>query len=222
MDAFFPLIDLIEAEFKDISAFLADPLKELENSPTSAQVRRRSVQVTKRRAVWSLPVLHFTLPEKVAALLPQWLVQPRTKVRVQQLVLDDKGNLVPSSESPVPLPSTKARKYIQATHKPTRKVGKLISHNLPFSPAEVLHRMAQSRKLVVGILRLIAAKTDVTRAMRKRSGHSDDIAVYFGDLEGESARVSTPSRTCRDIADGNVFFLTQRPHFGHVPELDFL
>lgn len=189
VDAFFPLIDLIEAEFRDISAFLADPLKEADQSASSLYHRppgRRKVSVTKRRFFFSLPVIRRpALPEFLIIRLPSWLIKPRTSIRVQQLVLDDKGNLVASEESPVPVPSTKSRQSFRASQRPGRRMAKLINRNIPFSPAEVLHRMAQSRKLVVGILRLIASKTDVTRALRKRSAATDDIAIYFGDLEGK-------------------------------------
>lgn len=198
VDAFFPLIDLIEDEFKDISAFLADPLKEAGSSASSLHFSQKRKARASRRSLSSrlLPraVRHrlpsVSLPSSVAyvlSFLP--FVQPGGK-KEKQVSLDFyNGELVPFKPAADRIKKLRRRfrflRHLTPGRKSPQKVGRLIRGNLPFSPKEVLQRITQSRRIVVGLLRLLVSKTDVTRAMRKRSQESDgDMGIYFSDLEG--------------------------------------
>lgn len=238
VDAFFPLIDYVEGESKAVDAFLSDPLS---HAPTNvnAKVAPSGVGVIAGRRVYddnvigivveptstkdagaadadaslkraivvrqtTTSVLRFLpvvgLSTLFIRLLPaSWIAQaPSTEETI--MLVDASGFMIPSS-----------KQSRDGSVKIPLGPGTIDGPAIEVDRLAILRRIADARKLVTGLSRLLGPKSDVVRGVRKRlkeetggggrkmfgSGdHTHDISIYFEDLFGAPV-------CCRFSRDGS-------------------
>ncbi|KAK4701005.1 magnesium transporter, partial [Phenoliferia sp. Uapishka_3] len=224
VDAFFPLIDFIEGETKEVDAFLSDPLSHGMTN-VSSKVAPSGVGVIAGRRVYDENVIGIVVeptdscePEKengnefkratvfrstttsvlrgfssvklstlfVRVLPVSWVRQaPSTEETI--MLVDAAGFMIPTLEGHHPLSIPLGPGF--------REGDKAAAP--AFDRLTLLKRIADARKLVTGLSRLLGTKADVVRGLRKRLKDEDekegrkmfgkgdqtnDIAIYFGDL----------------------------------------
>jgi len=215
VDAFFPLINFIEGESRELDGYLADPLGEwshnrsLHEDDASSRIFRsstrasRKVVVTQTQTFISLPgpFQYLPLPSLFVPLLPSKLLQTKSRSRVKRIVLNVKGRKV------------KSEQYVYPS-KP-RRLGEALGASLPVDPKVLVRRIADSRKLVTAMSRLLGPKTDVVRGMRKRSREAGDIGMYLGDLQGEII-TRCPSKWLMDPFSDHIITMQQSLTFYEV------
>lgn len=189
VDTFFPLIDFIEAEADDIDAFLANPLRLEEKTPST------------------LPQLNgkggsrFTsiIRQQLSKLKPTWFTV-RTPQVTQFFGVIKNTALVTQREADFSkMGQAKAKQSKSAPKTLSNKALKGVNEDL-YDRGKMLTRIAVSRKLVMGLSRLLVPKSDVVRGLRKRlrdeknilgsnePGQRHDIGIYLGDLQGRLFR----------------------------------
>lgn len=233
VDAFFPLIDFIEAESNEVDTFLSDPLNNVADRGTKKQATTTtsSNAVTTRKSydpnvvgivVEAQPsvsekaedlsastgsqnsslkkatvVKHGSRTSSFARavilsaigkrLLPKsWICSARGTAE-SMVMVDLSGYMIPQREDSIDHP------FLPAI---PGKEGILMG-DPKFDRLTMLKRIADARKLVTGLNRLLGPKSDVVKGLRKRTkdenlkmfGTGDstkDIAIYIGDLFGMS------------------------------------
>lgn len=189
VDTFFPLIEFIEAEADDIDSFLANPLRVYENasdlSPAVPAGKGRRYLTALRKYLHNLkPVwLHVRTPQVVQF----FGVIKDTAISTQRESDFSHLGEAKAIRRPESAPKTMSRKALRGVNEDLYDRGKMLS------------RIAVSRKLVMGLSRLLISKSDVVRGLRKRlkdennrlgsnePGQRHDIGIYLGDLQGESS-----------------------------------
>lgn len=185
VDAFFPIINFIEGESKDLDGYLADPLGDAmryHSSPEedativdrqrhNSKQSHRKVKVPQMQTYHSLPgpFRRFPLPAGIISFVPSSILQTNTRILVKHITLSSHGQV---------------RREQYAYPSEARRLGEALGASLPFEPKQLVKRMGDNRKLVTGMTRLLAPKTDVVRGMRKRSRETGDMSMYLGDLQG--------------------------------------
>lgn len=185
VDTFFPLIDFIEAEADDIDAFLANPLRVEDDSPPlpPVEMSRSERYMTAVR-------------QQLRSLKPMWL-QVRTPQVVQFFGVIKNTAIVTQREADFSRLGQTKTKHVKtgAPKSLSHKALKGVNEDL-YDRGKMLTRIAVSRKLVMGLSRLLIPKSDVVRGLRKRlrdeksklgtsePGQRHDIGIYLGDLQG--------------------------------------
>lgn len=186
VDTFFPLIDFIESESNAVDAFLADPLQSTQ-----------SVTGKKGKKVDNIKSVSETARLKPSVLLrlrvPTWF-EDRLPLRLRkQLRLE--RELVRSHTEQFEMFARQAKVIKPRTI--SKKALKHVDDRL-FDRAGMLKRIADTRKLITALSRLLHSKTEVVRGLRKRvqqehvvtgggePGMRHDINIYLGDLQGEA------------------------------------
>lgn len=185
VDAFFPIINFIEGESKELDGYLADPLGDAmryHSSPEedasivdrkwhNSKQFHRKVKVRQTQTYHSLPgpLRRFPLPAPLIPFVPSSILQTNTRILVKHITLSSHGQV---------------RREQYAYPSKARRLGEALGASLPFEPKQLVKRMGDNRKLVTGMSRLLAPKTDVVRGMRKRSRETGDMSMYLGDLQG--------------------------------------
>lgn len=190
MDTFFPLIDFIEAEADDIDAFLANPLR-VDDTLSSAPL-----QLTGKK-----PSILSYFKQYLRRLKPVWL-HVRTPQVTQFFGVIKSTAIVTQREADFSnIGQGKKRRNLAST---TQSGPKTLSHKALrgvnedlYNRGKMLTRIAVSRKLIMGLSRLLIPKQDVVRGLRKRlrdeknrlgsnePGQRHDIGIYLGDLQGK-------------------------------------
>jgi len=187
VDTFFPLIDFIEAEADEIDAFLANPLRIDDNSappppPVVDKDGSRLLAVVRQR-------LYSMKPAWLQVRTPQvtqfFGVIKNTAIVTQREADFSKIGQVKAKPIPTNAPKSLSNKALRGVNADLYDRGKMLT------------RIAVSRKLVMGLSRLLVPKSDVVRGLRKRlrdennrlgsdePGQRHDIGIYLGDLQGK-------------------------------------
>ena len=188
VDTFFPLIDFIEAESDDIDTFLANPLSAIHSAGRSSNTASdRAVQQVKNVSPLHIFKIHFPTIVKTPSLM-----QFYGSVRSVAVASDREAQFSKIGRS------AKAQ-HDQVSSLAPRTMGKKAIKGVDdklFERSKMLKRIANSRKLIQGLSRLLTPKTDVVRGLRKRikeesimlgyavPGQRHDIGIYLGDLQG--------------------------------------
>lgn len=178
VDTFFPLLDFIEAESNDIDAFLADPLSA---APAAQDKERHSLgAITHVKRIEPSHLLRLRIPAYLEQRLPARLRAALQPAQSQTEQVEKFGRA-----SDVNRPKTVSKKALTT-----------VDDRL-FDRARMLKRIADARKLITALTRLLHHKTEVVRGLRKRvqqevrvaggrePGLRHDIGIYLGDLQGE-------------------------------------
>lgn len=133
-----------------------------------ATIRRRSMASVLR----VLPVV--TISPLLAKLLPPSWTKPAHITLESTMLVDASGFQL--SSPPLPITNESAE-------------DRMPEKNPNLNRAAMLKKIADTRKLVTGLSRLMGPKADVVRGLRKRMKHQDrvedaslDISIYIGDL----------------------------------------
>lgn len=182
VDTFFPLIDFIEEEARDIDKFLANPLLDpVEPQPKPPTIAER----LRLKKAWT----YFKQNR------PHWLKIDAPSVG-QFFGVIKGAALTTKREADFSNLGQGKRKGMSIGPKTlSHKALAGVSGEL-YDRGKMLTRIAVSRKLVMGLSRLLIPKNDVVRGMRKRlrdengptegqPGQRHDIGIYLGDLQGE-------------------------------------
>lgn len=190
VDTFFPLMDFIEGESDDIDDFLANPLRAMRPAGSlSNKDSDRAVRQIKNVSPLHIFKIRLAFPRVVRT--PS-LLEFYGNVRSIALANDRETEFSRfgrfshhhREHSSSLAPRTLSRKSLQG-----------VDDKL-FERSQMLKRIANSRKLIQGLLRLLTPKTDVVRGLRKRikeesislgyavPGQRHDIGIYLGDLQG--------------------------------------
>lgn len=148
------------------------------------------------------------LPNFAFRLLPQSWAKRATRTFESKMLVDGEGYKLYPLETSLPVEGIAV-----APLRPEE--GGVFIGDTKFDRGVMLRRIADSRKLVTGLSRLLGPKMDVVRGLRKRTKedqsalfrNSDsraDIAIYIGDLYGESPR----SQRRRAPPSGLTFWLS--------------
>lgn len=199
VDTFFPIIDFIEAEADDIDAFLANPLRVENDSPLPPTV---SMSRTGRYM--------SAIRKRLYSIKPVWLHVHTPQVVQFFGVIKDTAIVTQREADFSKLGQTKAKKATKGAPKTlSHKALRGVNEDL-YDRGKMLTRIAVSRKLVMGLSRLLIPKSDVVRGLRKRlrdeksklgtnePGQRHDIGIYLGDLQGRFSRIRNRSsvRAC--------------------------
>lgn len=221
VDTFFPLIDFIEGESNEVDTFLSDPLS-MPSTSLDPKVAPSGVGVVAGRRIYDKNVVGIVIEDAGASDREKASLDSSAssirKATVKRTVVTS----VLCGLSAIPLPAFVLRLFPESWTTSTTKTVQstmLVDANgyeiYPLSGAEnhldyphmdrgngaafdratMLKRIADTRKLVTGLSRLLGPKLDVVRGLRKRtkeesslmyrSGDSaHDIAIYIGDLFG--------------------------------------
>ena len=191
VDTFFPLIDFIETESDDIDSFLANPLSAPRQAgqPSSTESNRARRSVKKPSRLYALKI-RFPSVVKTPSLM-----QFYGSVRSVAVSSDREASFSSFGRT-----NKHDHDYVSALA--PRTMGKKALRGVEdklFERSKMLKRIAESRKLIQGLSRLLTPKTDVVRGLRKRikeesislgyaePGQRHDIGIYLGDLQGELA-----------------------------------
>lgn len=183
---------------------IEDPTKEelekVESAPSESPVVKRAtveriVPAPALRGLTAIP-----LPTALARILPKDLLTSSPKAYTSNILVDDQGIELQDLSSPPKGRLIPDGVSISAAAK--RTLDTVMLGKTPKERAAMLQRITQMRRIVTGLSRLLGPKTDVVRGLRKRVLEEDaalfrgdfkhDIAVYIGDLQGESAVSSSP------------------------------
>lgn len=190
VDTFFPLIDFIEGESDDIDNFLANPLSAIRPAGSMSNTDSdRAVRQTKN--VKPAHLFKIRLPSIYKT---PTLTQFYGSVRSVALVSEREAELSKFGRA-----SMQDFQHVSSSAPRSRdkKALKGVDDKL-FERSRMLKRIADSRKLVQGLSRLLTPKTDVVRGLRKRikeesislgytePGQRHDIGIYLGDLQGQA------------------------------------
>lgn len=191
VDTFFPIIDYIESESNEIDAFLADPLSD-PRQPTRSDIKISTSMDLSPRFLFKIHV-----PKGLQSRLPFFLARHLKDPPKLALPFDSIGDGKHEGHS-VETENYRANKY-DASLAPRTLDKKSLLHvdDKLYNRGKMLKRIADSRKLITGLSRLLIPKQDVVRGLRKRlveevlginrsePGRRHDINVYLGDLQGE-------------------------------------
>lgn len=190
VDTFFPLIDFIEAEADEIDAFLANPLRVDDSSappPVVGKDGSRFLAVIRQR-------LHSMKPAWLQVRTPQ-VTQFFGVIKNTAIVTQREADFSKIGQAKAKPVTTNAPKTL------SNKALRGVNEDL-YDRGKMLTRIAVSRKLVMGLSRLLVPKSDVVRGLRKRlrdennrlgsnePGQRHDIGIYLGDLQGKSPSTS--------------------------------
>lgn len=194
VDTFFPLIDFIEAEADEIDAFLANPLRIEEDSiapAPSSTCQSGSKFTTKARQVFS-KIKPSWLEFRVAQFTQFFgVIKSSAIVTQREADLSRIGQSKPKNHN-----NNNKNSSSNAPKTLSTKALKGVNQDL-YDRTKMLTRIAVSRKLVMGLSRLLVPKSDVVRGLRKRlrdeknrlgsnePGQRHDIGIYLGDLQGK-------------------------------------
>ena len=193
VDTFFPLIDFIEAEADEIDAFLANPLRIDDTSAATAPLG--TAQGGSK---------FITIPRQLLLKIrPSW-VQFRVAQFTQFFGVIKNTAIVTQREADLSRIGQSKSKNHNKSNAPkslSNKALRGVNEDL-YDRGKMLTRIAVSRKLVMGLSRLLVPKSDVVRGLRKRlrdeknrlgsnePGQRHDIGIYLGDLQGKSLFLS--------------------------------
>lgn len=193
VDAFFPLISFVQAEVVEVEALASEPASSTSirkktnfapkqrrqrallgsnpqgrlisvepvfasSSPTSSEVEKRTPMLEVRRlktvrALRPLPVLR--LPDGILDRMPHFLVKQKQKVTISRL---------PEWEFKDAL-ETEMRRTAAEIDEASNSV---FDTQAAADQSIMLHRIADTRKIVTGLSRLLAPKHDAVKGLRKR------------------------------------------------------
>ena len=200
VDTFFPLIDFIESESDDIDEFLANPLFDPRRvqpdpattpaiEPLSSTSSDNPVSEVKNIRPSHLFKLRLPTLVKTRSLAQMYgSVKSATVPSHREATLSKFGRGLPSSAH------AHAKRDPLAPRTMSKKSLKGVDDKL-YDRGKMLKRIAMSRKLIMGLSRLLIPKTDVVRGLRKRirdealslgnaePGQRHDINIYLGDLQ---------------------------------------
>lgn len=206
-------------------------LEKLSRMPTNSTIKRATVErvvpVNVLRGALSIPI-----SATVAKLLPRRLLTRALKPFRTKVLVDEHGIELQTLTPPPPRPNrglVPDGVSVSAAAKHT--LDAIMLGKTPRERAAMLQRITQMRRIVTGLNRLLGPKTDVVRGLRKRVLEEDaalfrgdfkhDIAVYIGDLQGESVQLAPP-RECESDSSGPHSPLSRRPHSRDAAVAHFL
>jgi Mg2+ and Co2+ transporter CorA len=178
---------------------------------SNASIKKATVRRHADTSVFRfLPFL--SLPGSVLRILPQAWVKRTTRTFESTMLVDELGYKL--------YPLSNGRSPVDSVAGPLRQdEGGALIGDTKFDRTIMLKRIADTRKLVTGLSRLLGPKMDVVKGLRKRtkeeqlglfrgSDAKHDIAIYFGDLYGGSPLISPSLLAC--IVLTPIF--SRRPH----------